>query len=70
MQTLRRVLAVLTFALLVGGYFLSQAAYRLGKASEYARAIDQPTVKWLALALVAGAVCCAFFPVKEGGDAP
>lgn len=68
MQTIRRALAVLTFVLLVGGYFLSQAAYRLGRAGEYARAIDQPAVKWLALALVVGAIVCALIPEKEGGN--
>jgi len=68
MQTLRWGLTVLSFALLVGGYFASQAAYRVGLSSKYAQAIDQPAVKWLALALLVGAIVCAFIPPKEEGD--
>lgn len=68
MQTLRWGLTVLSFALLVGGYFASQAAYRVGLSAKYAHAIDQPAIKWLALALLAAAIACAFIPSKEDED--
>lgn len=69
MQTLRWALAVVSFAWLAGGYLASQIAYRLGRAPEYARAVDQPAVKWLALALLAAAVVCALVPDKGGDEA-
>lgn len=68
MQTIRWGLTVLSFGLLVGGYIASQAAYHMGLSSKYASAIDQPTVKWLSLMLLVGAIVCSFAASKENED--
>ncbi len=63
MKELRAVLSVVVTAALCLGYAASQWAVFSGKAPEYARSIDVPTVKWIALCVLV--VCIVFAFVRD-----
>ena len=67
MTRIRTLLTIVTALLLTLGYSASQLAWFAGPdaASEYARKIDQPPVRLLALVLLVAAVVLAFVPERE-----
>lgn len=66
MKLLRMALASLCVGLMTVGYYASQVAYFKGTPGEYAAKMDQPGVRYLALAVFVGAVLCALF--REDAD--
>ncbi|HRK22183.1 MAG TPA: hypothetical protein PLX06_10255 [Fimbriimonadaceae bacterium] len=47
------------------GYLASQFAFFQGRAADYAQSLDQPAVRYGALALMAVAAVLAFIPNSE-----
>lgn len=66
MSTLRTALTAITLALLALGYAASQAAALQGRAPEYARAVDQRPIHWLALGVLGAALVLALVREKDG----
>lgn len=64
LKTVRMVMAVLCLILLSVGYGASQLAYP-HNAADYADKVDQPVVRWLALALLVISIALALVPDKE-----
>ncbi|MFQ3586149.1 MAG: hypothetical protein SNJ74_02330 [Fimbriimonadaceae bacterium] len=62
MNSLRDIVAVLSIVGLGAGYFGSQASFFQGRAAEWARRVDQPTVQWLALGFTVVLVVLALLP--------
>lgn len=65
MSSLRTILAAISIVGLTIGYGLSQWSFFNGSSSEYARSVDQPSIAYLALAVVAILVLGAFAPQSE-----
>ena len=65
MRLLRFSITVLSLLALAAGYAASQVAFFAGQAPNYAAAVDQPTVKVVALILLAFAIAASFVPDKE-----
>jgi succinate dehydrogenase hydrophobic anchor subunit len=68
MKTLRLGLFAVSAILLVGGYLASTAFVLRGQAADWARRIDQPPVKWLALVLCVAAVVFGFLKDADDGE--
>lgn len=65
MSFLRYSLTVVALLALAAGYAASQYAFFNGRASDYARAVENPAIKTLALVLLFAAIAFSFLPVKE-----
>lgn len=52
MNAVRDALAVVISLALIAGYAVSQRAFWIGSASDYAKRVDTPPVSWLALAVL------------------
>lgn len=65
MRRLRLGLAVLLMGLLTLGYFASQQAALGGEAPAYAKRVDTPSVKWLALVAIATVIGLGFVPDRD-----
>ena len=65
MRQLRLGLAILLMGMLTLGYFASQKAALSGEASVYAKQVDVPAVKWLALVGIVAVVGLGFIPERE-----
>lgn len=68
MRKLRNGLFLLSAILIVGGYLASTSFALRGQAAEWAQRIDQPSVKWLALAIVLAALGFGFLPNDESEE--
>ena len=66
MKVVRVALSVLSLALLAIGYAASQVAYMQGTPQDHAVRVDQPSVSYLSLALLVGAI--AFSLIRDGED--
>lgn len=65
MRLLRFSITVLALLALAAGYAASQFAFFTGQALNYAGAVDQPFVKWVALILLVFAVAVSIVPDRE-----
>ncbi|HMS55529.1 MAG TPA: hypothetical protein PKA27_09035 [Fimbriimonadaceae bacterium] len=65
MKVLRMALGAICVGLMAGGYYASQLAYFRGSPGEYAARMDQPGVRYLALAILVGAIA---FGLSRGND--
>jgi hypothetical protein len=65
MRRLRLGLAILLMGLLALGYFASQKAALSGDAPAYAKRVDIPAVKWLALLGIVTVVGLGLIPDRE-----
>lgn len=63
--TLRQGLLAIIILVLGMGYAASQWFYFQGRAAEYARVVDVPSIRTLALILLLMFVVFAFIPVRE-----
>jgi hypothetical protein len=66
MSVLRYSISALVLLGLAAGYAASQLAFFSGQAAEFARAVDRPAVKWLALGVLLTAILFAFISEKDG----
>lgn len=69
MSGLRYCISALAIGGLAVGYAASQYAYFSGRAADYAAVVDQPAVRYVALALLLACIVLAFIP-DQGGDNP
>lgn len=69
MSGLRYCISALAIGGLAVGYGASQYAYFTGRAADYALAVDQPGVRYAALALLVICMVLAFIP-ESGEDKP
>lgn len=68
MKTVRSALALVICLLLALGYAASQWAFFHGQAADYAKRVDTPPVRLLALALLIGCVVLTFVPARPRDD--
>jgi hypothetical protein len=62
-KLLRHVASIAVLVLLGGGYIASQVYAFNGEATQWARTVDNPSMVWLSLVVLAGAIGLSF--VKE-----
>lgn len=56
MKILEWAILVASGALLAGGYALSQFSYFQGRAAQYAKSVDQPSIAMLSAVILLGAI--------------
>jgi hypothetical protein len=69
MKTIRFAFAMLTVLFLGAGYVANQWQVTAGKAAEFTRQIDSPSIRLLATVVLVGSIALAFVPEKEEDSA-
>lgn len=69
MKTVRFAFAMLSVLFLGAGYIANQWQVSAGKAADYTRQIDSPSIRLLATVVLLGSIALAFVPATEEDSA-